>query len=45
MKRSCLSRSTRKDTNKYDCQMCNQTIAKTKRLNQIKKGMIHVSEN
>ena len=42
LKKSWFSNSTRRDTNKYNCQTCNKEQEKARRIKQIKKGVIHV---
>lgn len=42
LKKSWVSRSTRQSNNKYDCQSCNKEREKNRRVNQIKRGIIHV---
>lgn len=36
MKKSCASRTTRQDTNKYNCQTCSKEKEKIRRLKQRK---------
>lgn len=45
MKKSWHSKSTRKYTNKYQCDLCSHKQEKARRINQIKKGMLNVAEN